>query len=91
VGQGAVVELGEHGELGELGEHGELGELGEHGAQVPLVEHDQVVETLPPEGAHEPLDHGVGLKRQLPWVRTVRDGSASRTSSTRCAASALSC
>jgi hypothetical protein len=43
------------------------------------------------EGAEEPLDEPVGLKCRLPLVPTVRDGSASRTPSTRCAASALSC
>jgi hypothetical protein len=30
-------------------------ELGQHGAQVPLAEHDEVVETLPAEGADDAL------------------------------------
>ena len=65
--------------------------LGQDRAQVPLVNRDDVVEAVAPEGADHPLGDGVGLKRQLPLVPTVRDGFASRTPSTRCAASALSC
>ena len=51
---------------------------------------------LPLERPEEPFDRPVGLKRQLLLVPTllvpmVRDGSASRTPSTRYAASGLSC
>ena len=63
----------------------------EHALEVPLVEHERVVEALLAQRADDPLGERVGLKRQLPLVLTVRDGFASRTPSTRCAASASSC
>jgi len=59
--------------------------------EVPWPQDQQPVQAVAAHRAHPALGERVGLKRQLPLVRTVRDGSASRTPSTRCAASALSC
>ncbi len=40
-----------------------IDELGQHGSQVALVDDDQVVEAFGPNGPHDPLGHGIGVRR----------------------------
>lgn len=45
-----------------------VGKFGEHGLKVALIHHDHVVQTLCPNGPHDPLADGVRLRR--PWRRS---------------------
>jgi hypothetical protein len=40
-----------------------IGELGQHGSQVALADDDRVVEAFGPNGPHDPLGYGIGVRR----------------------------